>query len=223
MEQGAPQSPLFPLLVFFEVMPELRLLRADITLVFLAHGHRKRHAFADGNTVLRERVELRRVVAHQPHRRHAEDPEDRGGGVVFTGIVGQAEVEVRLDGVAPLLLQRVSANLVAQADPAPFMPAQIQQHAAVFGRDVAQCEIELLAAVAAVRAEHVAGQAFGMQPRQHGLLAGDVAHHEREMFGIAARYAESVRLERTVACGQRRGGDERHALVGLAIARRGQT
>jgi hypothetical protein len=71
----------------------------------------------------------------------------------------------------------------------------------------------LLAAITTIRAEHVAREALGMQARQHGRLIGDIAHHEREMFGAAFAHAKHVRGERAVARGKRGGGVENDALA----------
>ena len=43
--------------------------------------------------------------------------------------------------------------------------------------------VELQAAVAAQRAEHVAGEALAVHPHQHVLLARDLAAHERHVLG----------------------------------------
>ena len=59
---------------------------------------------------------LRRVVGHQPHRRDAEVDEDLRADAVLARVGREAELEVRLDGVAALVLQRVGAQLVAEPD-----------------------------------------------------------------------------------------------------------
>ena len=52
----------------------------------------------------------------------------RGGDVVRPRVVGEPEDPVRIDRVVPLLLERVRADLVAQADPAPLLP-EVDDHA----------------------------------------------------------------------------------------------
>ena len=82
---------------------------------------------------------------------------------------GQAEVEVGVDGVAAAVLELVGLQLGDQADPAALVAAQVDDHAAALLDDPLQGLVELGAAVAAVAAEDVAGQALGVHPGQHGL------------------------------------------------------
>ena len=100
----------------------------------------------------------------------------------------KAELEVRLDGVEPLLLQLVRLELVEQADAASLL-RHVEEHAAVLGGDAAEREVELLAAVAAQRVEDVAGEAFGVDADEHVLRAVDVAVHEREVRAAGERLA----------------------------------
>ncbi len=64
--------------------------------------------------------------------------------------------------------------------PAPFL-IQIQQHAAARRGDLLQRRVELRAAVAAGRVEHVAGQALRVHAHQHVFAVADVAAHQREV------------------------------------------
>ena len=52
-----------------------------------------------------------------------------------------------------------------------------------------------------------------MQAREHRRLIGDIAHHEREMFGAAFAHTEHIRGERAVARGERGGSVENDALA----------
>ena len=60
---------------------------------------------------------------------------------------------------------------------------------------------ELLAAVAAQRAEHVAGEALGVHAHQHVLLAGDVALDERHVMRAVDDRLVADRLELAGAVG----------------------
>ena len=77
---------------------------------------------------------------------------------------GKPELLVRLDGVAALVLERVRAQLVAEADAAALVPAQVHDDALTLRRDLLERGVELQAAVAAHRAEHVAGEALASAP-----------------------------------------------------------
>ncbi len=88
------------------------------------------------------------------------------------GVGGQAEVEVGVDGVPAAVLELVGLQLGDQADPTPLVAAQVDHHAAALLDDPLQRLVELGAAVAAVAAEHVPGQALAVHPGQHRLVAG---------------------------------------------------
>src|SRR5688572_14021545 len=104
----------------------------------------------------------------------------------------------------------VGPQLVLEADAAPFL-AHVEEHAPALGRDPLEREIELRAAVAERRAEQVAGQAFGMDARQHRLLErrrADVAdglrqaEAEREVRSLVDLRAIDVDLERRAEAGR---------------------
>ena len=82
----------------------------------------------------------------------------------------------------PLLLELVGADLVAQADAPALVAPQVDEHPAALGLDEVEGLAQLGSAVAAQRAEHVAGEALGVHPHQHVLVAGHVAHHEGQVL-----------------------------------------
>ena len=95
---------------------------------------------------------------------------------------GQALLQVGVDGVVALLLELVGADLVAESDAATLVAAQVDQDAAALLLDQVERGVQLRAAVAAQRAEHVAGQALGVHADEDVLGAGHVAHDEREVL-----------------------------------------
>ena len=72
-----------------------------------------------------------------------------------------------------LVLQRVGLELVAQADAAALVAADVDDDARALGGDQLERALELLAAVAAAAAEDVAGEALGVDAHEHvsGRLA----------------------------------------------------
>ena len=87
----------------------------------------------------------------------------------MAGVRGQAEVEVGVDGVAAAVLQLVGLQLGDQADPPALVAAEVDDDAATLLDDPRERLVELGAAVAAVAAEHVAGQALGVHAGEHRL------------------------------------------------------
>ncbi len=120
--------------------------------------------------------------------RQAEVDEDLGADPVVAQVGREAETQVRVDRVEPVLLQLVGAQLVEQADPATLL-AEIQQHAAALALDHRQRRLELLAAVAAQRMEHVAGQALGVHADEHVVGALDLALDERDVVLVVDQRA----------------------------------
>ena len=104
---------------------------------------------------MRSRIEL------QP-----EVDQDLRADAVVAQVGGQAELEVRVDGVEAVLLELVGAQLVEQADAATLL-REVEEHAAALVLDPLQRVVELLAAVAAQRVEDVAGQALRVHADQH--------------------------------------------------------
>ena len=97
------------------------------------------------------------------------------------GSAGEPQLDVRLDRVPPLVLEPVGPQLVGQADRPALVPADIQDDAASLVADHLHRRVQLLAAVAPERAEHVAGQALRVHAREHVGAVADVAEHHRDM------------------------------------------
>src|ERR1700730_14265535 len=110
---------------------------------------------------------LPRIVGEQGPVGAAGHREHGVGDAVVALVVVEAERGVGVDGVEPLLLELIGAHLVDETDPAPFL-VEVENHAAAGLVEPRHSELELIAAVAAARAEHVAGEAGGGQPPPHG-------------------------------------------------------
>src|SRR3546814_10508444 len=88
-----------------------------------------------------------------------------------------------------LILQRIGAQLVDEADPAPLLP-QIEQHAPWRVGHRVERGVKLRPAIAFEAAEPVAGQAFAVQPH-HRRAAVALADDERDMVRRLLRRARS--------------------------------
>ena len=95
---------------------------------------------------------------------------------------------------------------MAEPDAAALVPAEVDDHAPALGRDLRERAVELEPAVAAHRAEDVAGEALAVHPHEDVVLAGDVAAHERHVLHAVEQALEHDRGELAVA-----GGDARLA------------
>src|SRR5205814_6100800 len=101
-----------------------------------------------------------------------------GSGVV-AGVDRQAELDIRVDGVESLVLKTVRADLVEEPDPPPLV-VEVQKDAAVGGADHREGGAELIPAVAAERAQYVAGETFGVKADEDGLRAVELTTRERD-------------------------------------------
>ena len=106
----------------------------------------------------------------------------------------------------PGVLELVGAQLVDEADAAAFL-GEVEQHAATRGGDRGDGALQLLAAIAAEARQHVAGEAFGMEPHEHAAGRVGRPDQDRQMLGAAVPRTE---------CDEARilGVGQRHARLG---------
>ena len=95
---------------------------------------------------------------------------------------GRPERDVGVDRVVALVLQPVGPHLVADADAPALVAPQVHDHAEALAGDQLHGRVELHAAVAAQRAEHVAGEALAVHPDEHVALALHRALHDRHVL-----------------------------------------
>ncbi len=84
---------------------------------------------------------------------------------------GRPSSRVGVHGVVALLLEAVGTDLVAEADAATLVAAQVDQHAEPLPVDGLHRGVELHTAVAAQRVEDVTGEALRVHTHEHVVLA----------------------------------------------------
>ena len=169
-------------------------LGAQVGLVVGVGGRLDRHLLGDREPVALEADDLFRVVGEDADAGQAEVAEDLGADPVVAQVGGQAELEVGLDRVGPLLLQLVGAQLVQQADPAPLL-GEVEEDAAALALDHRERRFQLLAAVAAHAVEDVAGEALAVDADEHVLGAVDLALDHRHVVFVVDQRAVADRGE----------------------------
>ena len=107
-------------------------------------------------------------------------------------------------------------HLVAEADAAPFVTAEVDDDPLPLGRDLAECGVELHAAIATQRAEHVAGETLRVHPHEHVGLARHLTPHERDVLDIVEERPEHVGGEVAVLGRDPSLGDPLHQLLAAA-------
>ena len=130
----------------------------------------------------RREFDLHGVVGEQAHRPGAEIREDRGPGGILAGVDRQAELDLGVDGVEPLVLQRVGLQLGDQPHPAALVAPQVDDDATL-GSDPLEGTLQLRPAVTALRAEHVPREALGVEAHQGALVPSAPGTDQREVLG----------------------------------------
>src|SRR5205807_10386657 len=122
--------------------------------------HHDGDALDDLEAVSLEPHQLHGIVGEHANRGEPQIEQDLRPDAVVAQIGLEPELAVRLDRVVPRVLQLVRLELVEEADPPPFL-IEVYHDAAAFGRDHPHGGVQLPAAIAPPRAEHVAGETFG--------------------------------------------------------------
>ncbi len=151
-----------------EQVAHLVLLGAQVADIVVLRRDLDGLAPGDAQAVALQRDDLLGVVGHDADRRQAEIGEDLRAGAVVAQVRREAELHVGLDGVEALLLERVGLELVDEADAAALL-AHVQDDAGALRLDAPQRLRKLLAAVAAQRAEGVAGEALRVHAHEDVL------------------------------------------------------
>ena len=111
---------------------------------------------------------LARIVAHELDGLDHEMAENVLCGHILSHVVGEAERQVRIDSIETLrLLHVIHLQLVGQANATPLL-VQIDDHATVLV-DVGQRVLQLLATVALLAVEQLAGHTRVVDAHGHAL------------------------------------------------------
>ena len=113
-----------------KLVAELVTFRGEITDVLRRGRDLDRHLLHDLQAVALDAGDLLRVVREDADGRQAQLGEDLVPDAVVAHVGLEAELEVRLDRVQPVLLQLVGAELVEQADAAALL-RHVEEHAAL--------------------------------------------------------------------------------------------
>ncbi len=157
-------------------MPHLPLFGLKITAKGIQRLDLCGDALNDPNSGGFECGNLFGIVGHQTHGSDAEQAQDGSRQFVGSAIGGVAEFQIRFHGVAALILKLVSLELGHETDAAALL-LFVEKNSNTFGGDAFERQLKLGAAVAALRAEDIAGEALGVDAddRCRGM---NVAMHE---------------------------------------------
>src|SRR5271156_2162947 len=178
-----------------EQMAEFFFLGFQVTDISGVRRHLDRHA-RNVHPVTAQALYLVRIIGQQLHLADAEVAQNLRADPVIAQVLVEAQMQVRFDGVHPVVLQGVGANLVPETDSAPLL-MEINHDAAVRRHDSHERLLQLLAAVASRRREYVASQALRMKPHQRSAPSADLALDQRQMLSAVNDVAEDDRIQHT--------------------------
>jgi hypothetical protein len=177
-------------------MPATVCLGREVSAVDRRHVQPGGDASAHPDAAGLELGRLVGVVREQVQPLDAETQQHLYGDAVVPLVRSEAQGEVGLVGVQPVLLQRVGVELAVQADATALLP-QVEQVATDLA-DPRDRLLQLRTAVAAFAAEGVPGEALAVQPHQRDVscMPGAVSHSVAEGEGhVLAAVAEPVEAE----------------------------
>ena len=187
-------------------MAHFFLLGFEVEFVFSGGRDFDGDALGDGDAVLADVVDFLRVIGQEADVGRAEISKDLCAGHVLAKVGSEAELEIRFYGVIAFVLQGIGADLIDEADAAAFL-TQVDEDTPTFFGDLAHGCGELLSAVAAERAEAVAGEAFGVDAAEDRRSVIDLSHGEGDVVLAIHAIHEAVDLKVAVLGREFGGGD----------------
>ena len=130
-------------------------LRLQITQVILVGSDFDGNIFDDFQSVSLKTDTFHGVICHQAHLLNTQQTQNLGTTAVVALVGLETQVDVGIDGVETFLLQLVGGYLVHQADTATLL-LHVDHHALAFFLNGLHGLMQLLAAVATLRAEYIA-------------------------------------------------------------------
>ena len=189
-------------------MPHFVLFRFQIVVVVFLRSDLTGNTLTDLQAVTINADQLLRIVRNEANTFDTEIQQDLGAQTILPQVRFKTELNVGFHCIQPLFLQLVRLDLVGKTDPASFL-THIDDDSGTFLCDHLHCLMELIAAIAAAGTEHIAGQTFTVDTGQHGILAGNIAHRQRQMHLIVHFRLVEMQFEIAVI---RRQIDRFHAL-----------
>ena len=180
------------------------LLGLQVAQVVLIGGDDDRHDLVDLQPVALQPCALERVVGHQPHVLDAHFADDARPDAVVAFVDAEAQPDVGVDRVEPFVLELVSFDFIAEADAASLL-LEVDDGTLALPFDHAHRLVQLVAAVAAARAEDVARGARRMHARQHRFVFRPLAFGERHVLQPVALLPERRDAE-VAPCGRQVDG-----------------
>src|ERR687892_2056263 len=164
-------------------MTEFCLLRAKIMNIGIPRRYFQRHAFDDFETVVLQTCNFTGVVGQQANLMDTEIAQHLRADAIIPQIFFETELKIRFYGVPTLILQGIGFDLVGETDTSPLL-VHINQNTFALLVDKPEGLPNLIAAIATLRPEYVARQAFRMHTNQNTVVIAYLAFQQSHMFGV---------------------------------------
>ncbi len=158
-------------------------------------------AIDDVDAVVEQLLSLVRVVGCQLDVRNAHGVQHFGGEVVPASISREAEGEVGIQRVVPLVLEGIGLHLGVQTDASAFL-SHVDHCTVTRLLNRFHGGFELGSAIASLGSKRISGQAFRVNSNQGGAL-GEFSNIEHAVLLEAAGVTEGTDFEFTVLGGQK--------------------
>src|SRR5215470_1426619 len=167
-------------------MAHLLPLGHEIASIGLGGRHLDGHPLDHLEPIALDADDLLRVVGEDAQLLRPQVHEDLRPDTVVAQVGLEAQGLIGFHGVLAVVLDLVGPQLVDEADPTSLL-AHVHEDAAAFTLDDRERLVELRAAVAPARAEHVTGEALRVHAYENGLVGAHVALDEGHGEAIVHR------------------------------------
>src|SRR5258708_31049392 len=182
-------------------MPEALLFRRQVVLIILCRHYCQWHAFY-GDATFPQCLDFGGIIGHQMHCADTQVAQDLNCTSIGTGISRITQKFICFNRSVALLLQAIGLELAGQPD-ATSLLGQIEQQSTALDCDSAQCWLQLGLAVAAPRAEDVAGSTGRVQAQQRWLSGVDLAQQQGKVVETSFKFSIMEESERCLSGGKR--------------------
>ena len=144
-----------------QLMPEFLHLRFQIIFIEFIQPGQGWHALPDDNAEVRQSLDLVRVIGVQDHFLDSTLLQNQSRRFETSEVGFKTKLMIGFDGIRPLVLQVVGADLIAEPDTPAFL-TQINNSARTTLLNLGEGEVQLVTAIAFQGTQDFAGKAFGM-------------------------------------------------------------
>src|SRR5260370_4247565 len=139
------------------------------------------------------------IVRKQTDIAYSQIDQNLCADTVLAQIAGETELLVCLDRFQAIFLKLVSLDLGRQADSSSLL-SHVNQDTSALALDLLQGSVQLVAAIAAARTEHISGQTLAMYSNQRWICGRHRSGGQRQMMDVVPDGSIEIQTKVTRAC-----------------------